>query len=187
VFISRGLLAHLSNEAEVAAVLGHEIGHVTGRHVDERISRATAVELGLALGGAMTESQVAQMVGGLFGQGYLLSFGREQELEADRLGLRYMTEAGYDPHAMLGVLRVLMESRGPGGGPPEILSTHPNPERRLELVQNLLDQEYSHTRDNPEFRLFEGRFRQNAAPHVGARTASLGAIAEGKRPRCCPH
>lgn len=165
VFVSRGMLEQLQNEAQVAAVLAHEIGHVTAAHVNERISQATALDLALQLGGSLTESELTSAVGQLFGQGYLLKFGRDQELEADTLGLRYMTEAGYDPHAMLGVINVLLEERG-GAGQIEFLSTHPNPETRLELVQGLLADEFAFTRDNPNYQTFEGRFRRQAVPYL---------------------
>lgn len=165
VFISRGLLERLSSEAEVAAVLGHEIGHVTGRHVDERVSQATAVELGLAGLGQVTESQIASVAGQLFGQGYILKFGRDQELEADRLGLRYMKESGYDPRAMLGVVKVLMES-SEGGRPPEFLSTHPNPERRYEQVQKLLATDEFKPSAGDRLGRYEERFQREAGPYL---------------------
>ncbi len=172
VFISRGLIVKLHNEAEIAAVLGHEIGHVTGRHVDERVSRATALELGLQIGGAATQSELAVAAGNLFGQGYLLKFGRDQELEADRLGLRYMMQAGYDPHAMVGVINVLMEA-SQGSSPPEFLSTHPNPERRMEQVKGLLaTPEYQGTAGNPNYKLYEDRFNSNAKPYLKATGAA---------------
>ncbi|MHC4947865.1 MAG: M48 family metalloprotease [Planctomycetota bacterium] len=164
VFISRGLLAEFENEAQVAGVLGHEIGHVTARHVDERISHALSVEFGLSVLGAMTESDLAVAGAQLFGSGYLLSFNRNQETEADKLGLRYMTKAGYDPAGMLQVLDVLETASE--GGPPEFMSTHPHPETRIEYVTERLAGRYAFTQDNPEYSLHARRFRRRAKPYL---------------------
>jgi predicted Zn-dependent protease len=172
VFISRGLLAQFDNEAQVAGVLGHEIGHITARHVDERISQAMAIDLGLQLGGGLTESEIAVAAGQLFGQGYLLKFSRDQESEADRQGLKYMTQSGYDPQGMVQVMNVLISASG-GSSPPEILSTHPDPQRRLTEVESLIGSEYAHTQNNNEYRMFENRFEQEARPHLGRSVGSL--------------
>lgn len=176
VFISRGLLERFDNEAQLAGVLGHEIGHVTGRHVDERISRATALEFGLSLGGQLTESQLALAAAELFSQGYLLSFSRDQEREADVQGLRYMTRAQYNPMGMAQVLRILADE---GGGPAwEVLSTHPNPENRFKAVLKLIESNYSYTQNNPDYRMLEDRFQEQAAPHLArpAGRASRGGV-----------
>ena len=111
IHITRGLLALANNEAEVAAVLAHEVGHVTARHSAERYSRAVVANLGMAVLGAL--GQAAGLPAGTgdlaaFGaQAYLQGFSREQELEADTLGLRYMAQAGYDPRAMVSFFRKL--------------------------------------------------------------------------------
>lgn len=169
VFISEGLLARLGDEAQLAGVLGHEIGHVTARHVDERISQAAALELGISVLGAATESQLAQLGGQLFGQGYLLRFGRSQELEADAQGLKYMTYAGYDPAALLDVMRVLDEATSGGGQPPEFLSTHPYPETRIEAIQAALQHEYRQTQGNSAYQRHADRFRRKALSEVQVR------------------
>ena len=141
VFISRGLLVQLDDEAELAGVLGHEIGHVVAEHVDERMSRAMLLELGVAITGATTESDLATYAAGLFGNGYILHFGRSQESESDVLGMRYMTRAGYDPAALLGVMEVLDELSA-GNKQPEFLSTHPHPETRMETINDELRKNY---------------------------------------------
>lgn len=182
VFISRGLLEQFSNESQVAGVLGHEIGHVTARHVDERLSHAMAVQ-GIAVGASAaagrSESEWAQVVPvlvGVGGQGYLLKFGRNQESESDRLGVRYMAEAGYDPHGMMEVLQVLHEASA-GPRQPEFLSTHPYPETRIRTVQDLLAGDYAYTQNNSAFQKYEQRFQQEAAPHL-----QRAADREGLRP-----
>ncbi len=165
VYLSRGLLQRFTNEAQVAAVLGHEIGHVTARHVDERLSQVALAQLGLGALGEATESQLALVVVSMVTQGTLLRFGRDQEREADIQGLKYMTAAGYDPDAMLEVLQILADA-STGPRPPEFLSTHPHPESRLRTVRGLLDGPYHHTRNNPAFRKYRRRFQEEAAPYL---------------------
>lgn len=167
VFMSRGLMQQLNSEAELAAVLGHEMGHITARHVSERLSQAMLVQ-GIAetasaavSGSEGGASQLVPLVVGFGGQGYLLKFGRDQESEADSQGLKYMVKAGYDPRAAMNVMRVLMQA-DEGGRPPELLSTHPNPERRFNDIRNLIQSQYPHTQNNPEFQTFAQRYRQRA-------------------------
>jgi predicted Zn-dependent protease len=134
VFITEGLLRHLKTEAEVAAVLGHEIGHVIARHSSERLAKqqltqglVSAVVLGT---GDYSTAQIGQMVGGMIN----MKYGREDEIESDRLGLRIMAGAGYDPRAMIRVMEVLAQSSG-GSRQPEFMSTHPAPENRAARIQ----------------------------------------------------
>ncbi|MCP3904739.1 MAG: M48 family metallopeptidase [Planctomycetes bacterium] len=165
VFITRGLLERFDNEAQVAGVLGHEIGHVTGRHVDERISQTMVAQFGLEALGAATESQVIYEGAGMLAQVSLLSFNREQESESDYQGLKYMTRAGYDPRGMLQVLTVLAEaSAGPRQW--EILATHPHPENRLEDVTAALQGPYAYAVDAPGYTLGADRFAAGAKPHL---------------------
>ncbi|MHC5022958.1 MAG: M48 family metalloprotease [Planctomycetota bacterium] len=182
VFISQGLLARFENEAQLAGVLGHEIGHVTARHVDERISQALALELGLSGLGAATESQLLLLSVQLFANGYQLSFGRDQESEADELGVKYMTRAMYDPQGMLQVLEVLRQAAA-GASTPEFLSTHPHPETRLKTVTGLIRGPYAFTQDNSEFRLWRDRFQDRATPYLP--TISLGAFGQGRPAGWC--
>lgn len=172
VFMSRGLMEGFTNEAQLAGVLGHEIGHVTALHVDERLSQAMLVqgvaEAASSVAGQSESALVSQAVPvlvGLGGQGYLLKFGRDQEAEADIQGLKYMAAAGYDPAAMLEVLAILSEA-DQGGRPPEFLSTHPYPETRLETVRRLLRTEYSHTQNSDAYRKFQERFEREARPYL---------------------
>ncbi|MCP5366603.1 MAG: M48 family metalloprotease [Hyphomicrobiales bacterium] len=107
--VTRGLLALASNEAELAGVMAHEMGHVTARHTAERQGRGMLAQLGILALGVATGSRA---VAGLAAQGataYLQSYSRDQELEADSLGVRYMGRAGYDPEAMATFLATLRE------------------------------------------------------------------------------
>jgi len=134
VFITEGLLRLLRTEGEVAAVLGHEIGHVIARHGAEHLAKQQLTQ-GLvgavALGsGDYGTTQMAQAVGSLVN----MKYGRDDELESDSLGVRIMAEAGYDPRSMLRVMEVLAGASS-GARQPEMLSTHPDPGNRAERVQ----------------------------------------------------
>jgi beta-barrel assembly-enhancing protease len=134
IFITEGLLRLLRTEGEVAAVLGHEIGHVVARHSAERLAKQQLTQgliTALFVGsGDYSTTQIAQVVGGMIN----MKYGREDELESDVLGVRIVAEAGYDPRAMLRVMQVLEKASG-GSRQPEFLSTHPNPGNRHEHIQ----------------------------------------------------
>jgi predicted Zn-dependent protease len=131
-------MAHLGSEAELVSVLGHEIGHVTGRHSANQISKQQLAMGGLILG--MVVKPELEQFAGLAQQGLgllFLKFGRDDEREADDLGLRYMTRASYDPREMVDTFSVLDRvSQGEGGGRlPDWLSTHPSPENRIARIE----------------------------------------------------
>jgi predicted Zn-dependent protease len=126
-------MAYLDSEAELAGVLGHEIGHVTARHSVDQISRAQLAQVGLGVGMILVPE--LQQYGGLASaslQLLFLKFGRDDEHQADELGVRYMGRLGYDPAQLSGVMGMLgrVTAGGGGAGPPEWLSTHPNPINR---------------------------------------------------------
>lgn len=137
VYVTRGLLAHVGSEAELAAVIGHEIGHVTARHAVRRISRAQLANLGLGVG--MILSPELRRFGDVAGTGLgllFLKYSRDDERQSDDLGLRYLRAAGYAPGAMADVFATLERaSRESGAGRlPDWLSTHPAPEERRQRV-----------------------------------------------------
>lgn len=107
VYVTRGLLALANNEAELAGVLAHEIGHVTARHVAQRYSRNVIAGLGAALLGALTDSAELSRVAQVGSQLYLSGFSRDQEYESDLLGVRYMSRTGYNPRAQASFLATL--------------------------------------------------------------------------------
>jgi beta-barrel assembly-enhancing protease len=137
VFVTEGLLRRLRNEAELAAVLGHEVAHVIARHSSEQLAKQQLTQglVGAAVLGTgdYTTAQIGQLVGGLINMRY----GRDDELESDALGIRIMAEAGYDPRAMLGVMQMLAKASG-GSRQPEFFSTHPAPENRLARIREEL-------------------------------------------------
>ncbi len=134
IYVNRGILAYFNSEAELASVLGHEIGHVTARHSVEAMSRAQLAQLGLGV--AAIASEEFRQYAGLASQGLgilFLKFGRDDENQSDTLGLRYMTGVGYDPSEMSKVFATLdrvSQSKGLSATP-EWLSTHPNPGNRV--------------------------------------------------------
>jgi predicted Zn-dependent protease len=143
VFITRALLDRLNTEGELAGVLGHEIGHVVGRHSAEHIAKARLTEglTGAAVIAAYdpenpSSAQAAQMAV-LIGQLINLKFGRDDELESDFLGVCFINQAGYDPAELIRVMEVLAEA-SQGQAPPEFFSTHPNPENRIQRIQEAI-------------------------------------------------
>lgn len=138
IFVTRGMLAFVGSEAELAAVLAHEIGHVAARHGAQQLSRAQLAQAGLGLG-AVLLGEDRQAVAGLAGVGLsllLLRHSRDAEREADTLGLKYLVDARYEPDAMVDMFALL--SRLPAGDErgrlPGWLQTHPEPKERLEAT-----------------------------------------------------
>ncbi len=132
IFITRALLNRLESEGQLAGVLGHEIGHVIQRHSAEHMVRAGLTQGMVNAASVATDGQAGQ-VAAMIGQTINMRYGRDDELESDRSGLRYMFEAGYDPRALIGVMKILDEASG--GGPPEFLSSHPKPANRIQHIQ----------------------------------------------------
>jgi predicted Zn-dependent protease len=117
IYVNRGILAHFNSEAELASVLGHEIGHVTARHSVEQLSRMQLANLGLGV--ATVVSEDFRQYAGLASQGVsilFLKFGRDDETQADNLGLRYMTRTGFDPQEMPKVFNTLDRMSSAHGG-----------------------------------------------------------------------
>ncbi len=134
VYITRGILGYMNSEAELAAVLGHETGHVTARHSATQITRAQLAQLGLGIGSILSET--VRDYGQAISTGMqllFLKYSRGDESQADALGFRYMTRLHYDPEGMTDVMKML-DSTSPasGGGVPNWLSTHPDPGNRVE-------------------------------------------------------
>ena len=146
IFITRALFDRLQDEAQLAGVLGHEVGHVVGRHSAEHIAKS---QLAGALVGAAGvaasdpdrpgQGRQAAMVAGIVSQMMNMKYGREDELESDRLGVQFMSEADYDPEAMIGVMDILEDASG-GSGQPEFFSTHPDPGNRREAIKAAIAQ-----------------------------------------------
>ncbi len=138
-----GILPICKDETGVAVVMGHEVAHALARHGGERISQsmlieAGAIAVGVALGGASGDTQMAVMAAYGIGTGLVLAlpFSRKHELEADHIGIMIMAKAGYDPRQAPKFWQRMMDAGG--GEPAEFLSTHPNHERRIEELDFLV-------------------------------------------------
>ncbi len=145
IYITRGLLAYLSNEAELAAVLGHEIGHVTARHAVRQQSAAAATGLLAAVLASQADFSGAGNLLNTVGTALIRGYGRDNELESDRLGAEYLAKSGYDPLAMIEVIGVLKnqeifdkEIAKKEGREPRayhgVFATHPDNDKRLQEV-----------------------------------------------------
>jgi predicted Zn-dependent protease len=138
IYVTRGILAYLNSEAELAGVVGHEIGHVTARHSVSQMSKQQLAQVGLAIGSIASAD--FERYAGLANAGLgvlFLKFSRDNESQADHLGLRYMRRADYDAREMPHVFEMLTrvsETQG-GGRVPEWLATHPNPDNRRGRIE----------------------------------------------------
>jgi predicted Zn-dependent protease len=146
VFITKALFDRLQDEAQLAGVLGHETGHVIARHSAEQMasgklgqSLSTAVGVGAS---GDRHGQAAYLAAAMANQMLQLHYSRDDESEADTLGLKYMAQAGYDPREMLRVMEILKQASQKSGRPPEFLSTHPLPETRLERIKQEIHKSY---------------------------------------------
>lgn len=164
VYVTRGLLAIASDEAEMAGVLAHEIGHLTARHTAQRYSATMATNIGLQVLGV-----IGSAAGAPVGAGQLASFGaqvalqsysREQELESDMLGVRYLSRAGYDPEAMTGFflklqahtkLQAVMRGEKDRSENFSIMSTHPLTSERIDEAERLAAAATSYSRERGKY------------------------------------
>lgn len=141
VAVYSGILPITLTDAGLATVMGHEIGHAVARHSAERMSQQLAAQAGGGLVGAASGGQSAtnqaiiNQLYGIGGQLMLLKYSRNQESEADKLGLTFMAMAGYDPHEAVAFWQ-RMSAQNKGGAQPEFLSTHPADATRIAAIQN---------------------------------------------------
>ncbi|MBT8257352.1 MAG: M48 family metalloprotease [Bacteroidia bacterium] len=137
IFITYALFSKLENEDQLAGVLGHEIGHVVGRHSAERMAKQgltqgilSGVAVGIDPNTAQGAAAIAQMLN--------MQYGRDDELQSDDLGVRFMLKAGYNAEEMIGVMEILKAAAGPNRVP-ERMSTHPDPENRMERIREAIE------------------------------------------------
>ena len=140
IFITYALFSKLENEDQLAGILGHEIGHVLGKHSAERIAETDfwrTISMGASVG-----ADAGGLVNGI-GQQTLLKNGRGDELESDDLGVMMMMKSGYDPYQMIGVMEILKAAAGPNRVP-EFQSTHPDPDNRIEKIKEAIRRYQGH-------------------------------------------
>jgi len=143
IFITMGLLKLLTTEDQLAGVLGHEIGHVIGRHSAEHMAKeeltqglVSATDIAMYdPNSANMQSSIARYIGSVVN----MKYGREDEIEADRFGVKYLYEMGYKPEAQIEVMKILKQAAG-GQRQPEFLSTHPDPENRIIKIENYIQE-----------------------------------------------
>ncbi|MCG8207365.1 M48 family metalloprotease [Tenacibaculum finnmarkense] len=136
VFITYALFSKLKNEDQLAGVLGHEIGHVIGRHSAARMAKQDLTQ-GLLSGASVGfDPSTAQGIAGIANV-INMKYGRGDELESDDLGVKLMLDAGYNPESLIGVMQILKAAAGPNRTP-EFQSTHPDPENRIEKIKSAI-------------------------------------------------
>jgi predicted Zn-dependent protease len=146
VFITRALLNRLENEAQLAGVLAHEVGHIVGRHSAEHIAKNELAQRLVGAVGAAASSedgggQQAAAVAGFVAQMAQLKYGRSDELQADSLAVGLVSEAGYDPRALIEVMGILARSGG-SSRQPEFLSSHPDPGNRQQRILEAIEKRF---------------------------------------------
>lgn len=137
IFITAGLYKLLKTEDQLAAVLGHEIGHVINRHGSEHIAKQELtqqlVQATQVASGNYDQGMISQYVGQLVN----LKYGRDDEIESDKYGVKYLIQSGYKAEAMIEVMQILNQAAGKNN-PPEFLSSHPNPENRIQKIKEYI-------------------------------------------------
>ncbi|MFM9965494.1 MAG: M48 family metalloprotease [Planctomycetaceae bacterium] len=146
IFITTGLLKRLQNEAQLAGVLGHEIGHVIHRHAAQHMAQGEfgqilVTAVGVASSDDRHSGRANQQVAAMVSSMVNLSYSRGDETQSDQFGLEAMTAAGFDPSQMLGVMKILAEA-SKGNRQPEWLGSHPHPEHRAEQIETWLHKKY---------------------------------------------
>ena len=209
VYVTRQLLALMNSEAELAAVLGHEVGHVAARHSNSRNTRSTIGSLFAAGLGAVTGSDILGRVAGIGSQLYTLSYSRSQEYQADQFGVRYATAAGYAPIGMAEALSQLNEAQSlaqqtsgrDANAVPTWMSTHPNGAERVRRAEALAQQAGGTTTqpaqdvaylrmldglrydDDPAQGVIDGSTFRHPALRIAPLVPPYAALRAGKRPR----
>ncbi len=166
IYVTRGLLFNLQNESQLAGVLAHEAAHVIGQHsatqMSNQVGAAVLIEAAVAAlartRGETTATRAGQVatIANNFRQ---LSYSRDHEREADMYGLQFLVNAGYQPEGLVDVMRLFQRMEGEGGGP-EFLRTHPNPDNRLEYLQETIRREYPQAVNNPNLTVGRERYQQ---------------------------
>lgn len=135
-FVTAALYNRLETEAQLAGVVGHEIGHVLMRHGAQRLAKQKLTQGLVGAAGVAGGSHESARMAAAIGQMINMKYGRDDELESDKWGVELTAAAGYDPRAMIRVMEILEEAGGTG--PPEMLSTHPKPANRRAYIEDVI-------------------------------------------------
>lgn len=164
IYITQGLLFKMNNEAQLAGVLGHEAGHIAGRHSAQQMERSQTVGILTAGVGILAEQAgyaAAGQLGSAASQFYLLRYSRDHEREADMFGLKFVTQAGYNPNGLVQLMGILKAASGNASSGPlgDWTATHPDPGNRIEYLNAAIKERYSSFAKSGK--MGEAEFQQN--------------------------
>ena len=162
VWINRGVLRAAGNESQVAGVLAHEIAHIAQRHAADQLTKTLLAKWSLGMLGAMLGNAggagTAQAAGAMMANGVFLKFSRDDETDADRVGLQIMTRAGWDPRGMIELFETLRREAARDPGAVEVFfSTHPSPQDRIRQLTAAAARGRRGVRDTPAFHSMKAR------------------------------
>jgi beta-barrel assembly-enhancing protease len=169
VWIHRGTIQSATKESQIAGVMAHEIAHISQRHAADQLTKATVANWGLGVLGSMLGNDggatTAKMAAGFLASGLFLKFNRDDEQEADRVGLIMMTRAGWDSRGMVELFQILRqeEKRDPSRVE-EFFSTHPSPQDRIVRLQQDVAKHRGGRRDSSRFQAIKRRLLRMAPP-----------------------
>src|SRR5688572_5319994 len=171
VWIHRGVLHAATNESQVAGVLAHEIAHIAQRHAADQLTTIMLTNWGLGLLGAVLGNSggagAAQIAAGLLANGFFLKFSRDDEREADRVGLDIMRRAGWDGRGMVDLFDILRRESARDPGSVEVFfSSHPPPQDRIARLQAEVSRQPGGTRDTKQFQQIKARLVKMPAPRA---------------------
>ena len=169
IWIHRGVLHSATNESQVAGVLAHEIAHIAQRHAADQLTKGTLANLGLGLLGALLGNSAgaggAQIAAGLLTNGIFLKFSRDDEREADQVGLEIMRRAGWSGRGMVEMFDILRRESSRDPGSVEVFfSSHPPPQDRIARLQTAVAKQPGGTRDTRQFQSLKARLQRLPAP-----------------------
>jgi predicted Zn-dependent protease len=170
VWVHRGTIHAAENEAQLAGVLAHEIAHVAQRHAADQLTKSLVANGLLGLLGAVLgndrSARTAQIAAQALAGGYMLKFSRDDERDADRVGVRIMRQAGWDPREMTRFMEILRREQGRDPNSVDVfLSSHPGPAERIELLRSEVGNKAGGRRDSTQFHQIQNRLkRMPAAP-----------------------
>jgi len=175
VWLHRGILHAATNESQVVSVLAHEIAHISQRHAAAQLTKAAMANWGLGVLGALLGNNggagAAKIAAGLLANGLFLKFSRDDEREADRVGLQMMTRAGWDPRGMVELFDILRREAKRDPGTVEVFfSSHPSPQDRIAELQAEVKRHRGGRRDSQEFKNIKARLRRLPAPKAMPRS-----------------